>query len=161
MLTAIGSEIRQYMRGLPTVASLGITERCKFHCKMCRFWLNVDHEPERELGTRDFINMIDELIDDLGVRRFRLMGGEPFMRSDAIDLIRHGKARGAKFSAVSDGSCIDAELGEEIVRSGLDSIRFSIDGIGKAHDRVRGVNGAYDTVSTRKSSSRACGEGDR
>ncbi|MCB9462947.1 MAG: radical SAM protein [Candidatus Eisenbacteria bacterium] len=140
-------EVRQYRRGLPTVASFDITERCQYHCKMCRFWIDGDHDESRELKTDQICSLIDELVDDLGVRRIRLLGGEPFLRPDVMDIVRHAKSRGIHVNVVSEGSLIDETVAEEIVESGLDSIRFSVDGLGQTHDIVRGKPGAFAQVA--------------
>ena len=140
-------EVRQYKRGLPTVASFDITERCDLHCKMCRFWVDGNHDEASELRTHEICALIDELFADLGVRRIRLLGGEPFLRPDAIELVRHAKARGFHVNVVTEGSQVDDRTAEEIVTSGLDSIRFSVDGIGPRHDLVRGKRGAFEQVS--------------
>lgn len=143
----LGYEIRQYKRGLPTVASFDITERCGLHCKMCRFWVDGNHDAASELSTAEIRGLIDGLVDDLGVRRIRLLGGEPFLRPDCLEIVRHAKSRGAHVNVVSEGSHVDEARAEEIVRSGLDSIRFSVDGVGSRHDLVRGKRGAYLEVT--------------
>ena len=136
-------EVAQYKKGLPSVAAFGITERCSLHCKMCRFWVDGNHDAENELKTDQICGMIDELIDDLGVRRLRLVGGEPFIREDTVRIIRHAKNRGMHVNVVTDGFEISEELADQIVASGLDTIRFSIDGVGEIHDKVRGKSGCY------------------
>jgi len=143
----LGYEVRQYKRGLPTVASFDITERCELHCKMCRFWLDGDHDEANELRTEEICSLVDELSGDLGVRRIRLLGGEPFLRPDALAIVRHAKSRGLHVNVVSEGSHVDEDRADEIVTSGLDSIRFSVDGVGARHDFVRGKRGAYELVS--------------
>ncbi|MEZ4648828.1 MAG: radical SAM protein [Candidatus Eisenbacteria bacterium] len=140
-------EVRQYRRGLPTVASFDITERCLYHCKMCRFWIDGDHDESRELKADQICALIDELAEDLGVRRIRLLGGEPFLRPDVMDIVRHAKSRGIHVNVVSEGSLVDEAMAEEIVASGLDSIRFSVDGLGVTHDIVRGKPGAFADVA--------------
>lgn len=143
----LGYELRQYKRGLPTVASFDITERCDLHCKMCRFWIDGNHDATQELRTDQICSLIDELVDDLGVRRIRLLGGEPFLRPDVLEIVRHAKARGAHVNVVSEGSRVDESVAWDIVRSGLDTLRFSVDGIGHTHDVVRGKPGAFARVS--------------
>jgi MoaA/NifB/PqqE/SkfB family radical SAM enzyme len=136
-------EVVQYKKGLPSVAAFGITERCSLHCKMCRFWVDGNHDAENELKTDQICTMIDELIDDLGVRRIRLVGGEPFLREDTVEIIRHAKNRGIHVNVVTDGFEISEELADQIVASGLDTLRFSLDGVGDIHDKVRGKVGCY------------------
>ncbi len=136
-------EVVQYKKGLPSVAGFGITERCSLYCKMCRFWIDGNHDAEKELKTDQICDMIDELIEDLGVRRIRLVGGEPFLRGDTLQIVRHAKARGIHVNVVTDGFEITEELADQIVESGLDTIRFSLDGVGETHDKVRGKVGCY------------------
>jgi sulfatase maturation enzyme AslB (radical SAM superfamily) len=143
LLNRLRYEAVQYRKGLPSVAAIGITERCNLHCRMCRFWIDGNHDAESELTTGQICRMIDELVDDLGVRRIRLIGGEPFVREDTVQIIRHAKTRGIHVNVVTDGFEISEELADQIVESGLDTIRFSLDGVGKIHDKVRGRPGCY------------------
>ncbi len=143
LLGRLRYEIVQYKKGLPSVAAFGLTERCSLHCKMCRFWVDGNHDAEHELKTDQICDMIDELIDDLGVRRIRLVGGEPFIRGDTIQIIRYAKARGIHVNVVTDGYEINEKLADRIVESGTDTLRFSLDGLGEIHDRVRGKTGCY------------------
>ncbi len=136
-------EIVQYKKGLPSVAAFGMTERCSLHCKMCRFWVDGNHDAEHELKTDQICDMIDKLIDDLGVRRIRLVGGEPFIRGDTVQIIRHAKNRGVHVNVVTDGFEISEDLADQIVESGTDTLRFSLDGVGEIHDNVRGKAGCY------------------
>ncbi len=143
LISRLRYEIAQYRKGLPSIASLGITERCSLRCKMCRFWIDGNHDAENELETDQIRGMIDELASDLGVRRIRLVGGEPFVREDAVEIIRHAKEVGMHVNVVTDGFEISRDLADQIVASGLDTIRFSLDGIGEVHDKVRGKTGSY------------------
>ena len=136
-------EVAQYKQGLPSIAVLGITERCGLHCKMCRIWLDGDHDEGGELKTFQICRMIDELRDDLGIRRIRLIGGEPFFRGDIVQIITHAKARGIHVNVVTDGTEISEERADQVVASGLDTIRFSLDGVGEVHERVRGKRDCY------------------
>jgi MoaA/NifB/PqqE/SkfB family radical SAM enzyme len=142
-LNRLRYEAAQYKKGLPSIAVLGITERCGLHCKMCRIWLDGDHDEGGELKTDQICRMIDELHDDLGIRRIRLIGGEPFIRGDTVQIIKHAKACGMHVNVVTDGTEITEERADQIVASQLDTIRFSLDGVGKVHERVRGKRDCY------------------
>jgi MoaA/NifB/PqqE/SkfB family radical SAM enzyme len=110
---------------------------------MCRIWLDGDHDEGGELKTDQICRMIDELREDLGVRRIRLIGGEPFLRGDIVQIIRHAKARGIHVNVVTDGTEISEERADQVVASGLDTLRFSLDGVGEVHEKLRGKRGCY------------------
>jgi radical SAM protein with 4Fe4S-binding SPASM domain len=82
-----------------------------------------------------------------------ITGGEPFLRDDLVEIC--GRAAktipGLKqLRMASNGVLKDRiiEKTEEICRvSGLPvSLKISIDGIGERHDRLRGIDGAYDSA---------------
>ncbi|MCP4231653.1 MAG: radical SAM protein, partial [bacterium] len=72
---------RNILRGRPSSVSLELTYRCNLRCVMCNVWRKAGDTSREELTTDELKRVIDELYDDLGVRAFRLVGAEPFLRN--------------------------------------------------------------------------------
>ncbi|MHB8859011.1 MAG: radical SAM protein [Thermoleophilia bacterium] len=118
-----------------------MTYRCNARCLMCNIWQNGDKE-DLDIG------LLDKLPDSL--RYVNISGGEPFLRKDLPELVA------AVVKASPQAQIIistNALIPEKRLRETLAEIRkvspgigvaVSIDGIGKTHDRVRGVDGAFD-----------------
>ncbi|HEY4390687.1 MAG TPA: radical SAM protein, partial [Paenibacillus sp.] len=65
---------------------ISVTDRCNFRCTYCMpkeiFGDDYRFLPQCELLTFDEITMVAELFASLGVKKIRLTGGEPLLRTD-------------------------------------------------------------------------------
>ena len=66
----------------PTYVTIGITNRCCLHCRMCTMWQN--REPETSLSTQDKIDLMVRLRSWLGPYQAVLSGGEPFLKAAEV-----------------------------------------------------------------------------
>ena len=125
-----------------------ITWRCNARCPSCG-WGKSDGEYRsrlpRELSTRRVKEVIDEASGD-GCRRIGFSGGEPLLREDIYEIIRHAKGRGLVVEISSNGLGIDEDTAGRLVGSGVDSIHISLDSPDELHDRLRGVPGAFQSA---------------
>ena len=87
----------------------------------------------------------------VGLRTINLSGGEPFLRDDLPEFVRHCRRRCPNATITIS---TNAFLTGRIVKM-MKSIRridpqirlaVSLDGIGPVHDRIRGTDGAFDLV---------------
>ena len=112
---------------------LSVTDRCNLRCRYCRPASGPELQPHRELLTRQELVRLTGIFLDLGIRKVRVTGGEPFMRQDVLDL-----------------------LGEVSDLPGLESLHITTNGLGVAsHIRalrdigIAGVNLSLDTLDRR------------
>jgi len=66
------------------------------------------------------------------------------LRPDLYDLIAHAVGRGMRAVLSTNGTLIDAEAVARLRDAGLAYVGVSLDGLGEANDRFRGVPGAFD-----------------
>lgn len=115
-------------KAIPVVESayLHITHRCNLHCVGC-----YSYEDERnelaEPDTDRMIHALDELRGN-GVKKLVISGGEPLLRKDIVELMRHAKRESGfeMISLITNGTAPFSrweELGKYI-----DLISFSLDG---------------------------------
>jgi MoaA/NifB/PqqE/SkfB family radical SAM enzyme len=116
-------------RKLPLAVTLSLTNRCNFHCVYC----NVPDLPHGEMSTDDWLHAIDEL-SAAGMIRASVMGGEPLLRQDAGDVIRHLKHRGVHASMNTNGWLVEDRI-EDVAL--LDLVCVSIDGPEELHNAQR------------------------
>jgi len=137
----------------PSIFHFPLTYRCNGRCVMCNIW---QVKPKVELG----INEIETLLKNERVFRsityVILTGGEPTLRKD-LDLIVELLLKycpdlesiGLTTNALLPKALLDhtikcLELSNDYnVRFG---ISISLDGVGKIHDTIRGVKGAFSRV---------------
>ncbi len=133
--------------GMPLVVTFSVTNRCNSRCKTCNIWKNPVH-PAEELK----LDEIEKIFKSIGKLYFlNLSGGEPFLRTDIVDIIRLSQRYMTPnlVHIPSNGLLTDTiekrvkEILESISSKTYLTIKFSLDGIGDAHDEVRGVKGNF------------------
>jgi Y-X(10)_GDL-associated radical SAM protein len=118
-----------------------ITLACDLKCQHCGS--RAGARRDSELDTAECLGVIDALAR-LGTREVTLIGGEAYLRSDWLDLVRAIRAHGM-FCAVQTGgrNLTDKRL-EAAVAAGIQGVGVSIDGLAPLHDELRGVPGSFD-----------------
>jgi cyclic pyranopterin phosphate synthase len=67
---------------------VSVTDRCDLRCTYCMAE-DVTFLPRQEvLSIEEIIKLID-IFNELGVKKFRLTGGEPLVRKNIISVIEH------------------------------------------------------------------------
>jgi MoaA/NifB/PqqE/SkfB family radical SAM enzyme len=97
-----------------------------------------------DLSWERFLEITDQVPQ---LRRVVLHGiGEPLLNRDLGRMIRHLKGRGAYVLFNSNGLLLRGRKAQDLVESGLDELRLSIDGgNAKTYQAVRGVDG-FDRI---------------
>jgi len=111
------------------------TQACNLRCAYC--YQNAAHARSNELSTAEAMTLVDQTVD-LGANGFIFTGGEPFVRSDLLDIARYARARGLGTSVITNGHYISADNAAEVAQL-FDGISVSLDsGTARHHDNCRG-----------------------
>jgi len=109
----------------PVYFHIETANRCNLHCKMCSKdkWNISNNNMSLETFAK-IISRIDkaELITLFGL-------GEPLTNPDIFKMIRICKERGFPTAFTTNGYLLDLENRKEVIKSGLDFIRFSVDAV--------------------------------
>jgi MoaA/NifB/PqqE/SkfB family radical SAM enzyme len=124
----------------PTDAIIALTYRCDARCQMCNIW---------QLKPQEFLSIDDYAKVPSSLKDINISGGEAFMRSDIVDIVKviHDRCDNPRMVISTNGFRTEhivkamVELRKTIPNIG---IGVSLDGIGEVHDRIRGIKGAYD-----------------
>jgi radical SAM protein with 4Fe4S-binding SPASM domain len=121
-------------------ATIAVTYRCNSRCTMCNIWAVSDFE---ELPPEEYLKLPSSL------RSVNITGGEPFLRKDFVEVVRsiHRAAPRSRMVISSNGLTTDriVSLMTEMKRFHPKlGIGISVDGLYEVHDRVRGVEGAFE-----------------
>jgi organic radical activating enzyme len=82
----------------------------------------VDHE----LSTEEWMKIIDRAWQ-AGIPHLIFTGGEPTLREDLIDLIKHAEKNGQVTGLLTDGYKLkDADFRQKLLQSGLDHLLFAL-----------------------------------
>jgi len=128
----------------PILGTLIVTYRCDLACSMCDLPLRGDRG--RELGTDGLKGVLDAMVD-LGVLGVGITGGEPLLRKDLVEIVRHGTRRGLLVHVNTNGTLVTKDLARALGDAGLGSVNLSLDGpTAEVHDRLRGRAGSFERV---------------
>ena len=120
-----------------------INNACNLTCSHCLVSSGPGKEPG--LPTEQVQTIVDRAVE-LGLERVYFTGGEPFVRKDLTDLIRHcTDDRGVEVIVLTNGTVLKGPVRTGIRGLNRDSVRFqiSIDGACAAtNDQIRGA-GTY------------------
>ncbi len=141
--------------GLPTAVSLEITQKCVARCAMCNIW-KISHDVP-SLSVSDWLHVLSSnLFRQL--KEVDITGGEPYLVEDLPDFVKQISYLSRKnlTSLCSVIITTNGILTEKILRMtermvkvleshGIELIIVcGLDGIGRTHDIIRGVTGAWE-----------------
>jgi len=121
-----------------------ITRACALACLHCRAEAQPRRDPE-ELDAAEAQRLIGQLADWMPPMLI-LTGGDPLMRRDAIDLVRHASDAGLHvgLSPSATPRLLRADFAQ-LKEAGVQRMSLSLDGATReTHDAFRGVPGTYD-----------------
>jgi len=124
----------------PISVHFSITSRCGSMCQHCFQW----QWPKQTELTYDSICKILFTLKSWGIKSITFGGGDPFLHSDFIKIIKLAKLYGFSISIITNCSIYDKKILKEIATY-CDWIRFSIDGPKEIHNAIRNFN-FYDNV---------------
>jgi len=135
----------------PTYIILYVTAGCNARCKMCFYWKNIDKvDRANELSLGE----IERISKSFGFLEYAtLTGGEPSIRNDLPAIARiFDKNNQVQFLSIPTNSLMTEKIKETVeeilktTRSPYLKLCLSLDGVGKDHDEIRGVPGAFEKV---------------
>lgn len=139
-----------------TYLRLSVTEACNFRCSYClpNGYQIPPHEI-KELSVDEIRNLI-AAFSELGIKKVRITGGEPCLRTDLIEIIQAiSEASAIKHIALtSNGTRLNKYL-DQYVRAGVSALNISLDTLDRKKfkeitgvDKLRAVLRAIDHALT-------------
>src|SRR5947209_1082189 len=120
----IGDERRPVAETEPVCLYLETTNRCNLLCTTCPRTFD-DLEPPGDMSWALFTSIVDQFPN---IARVVLHGvGEPMMVRSLPRMIRYLKERGTYVLFNTNGTLLTARKGAELIDSGLDELRVSLD----------------------------------
>lgn len=120
---------------------LHATRRCNLACAHC---YSTSSPYANEALEHGVVERALSLLRDEGYSLVSLSGGEPMLYPRLDELIDHAHAIGYRVVAISNGYRVKPQF--DAVLAGLDGVAISFDGVGEAHNRIRGRADAYDVA---------------
>ncbi|MBQ6621854.1 MAG: GTP 3',8-cyclase MoaA [Mogibacterium sp.] len=134
MLDRYGRTI-EYMR-------VSITDRCNMRCKYC-MPNGIEKVSMSKILTYEEILRICEAATGLGIRKFKVTGGEPLVRLGCAEFIRQLKALPGteQVTLTTNGMELEKYL-PDLISAGLDAVNISLDSLDA--EKFRYITGRGD-----------------
>lgn len=129
----------------PFLVALNITKRCNLACDHCYLDAKILKEGSSDELSSDEVKAVLNDIAALSPEcLIVLTGGEPLLRRDIEDLIRHGASLGMMVVVGSNGITLSNQRVRALKAAGASGIGLSIDSLDpQKHDTFRGRKGAW------------------
>ena len=146
MTDAYGRKI-EYLR-------MSVTDGCNLRCRYCMPPDGMAECPCRTAMSADEFVEIARAAAELGMKKLRITGGEPLVRSDIIPLVRElGAVQGIEDMSMTTNATLLAPCAEELYKAGIRRINISLDTLmpekyaeitrgGRLSDALEGIRAA-------------------
>ena len=146
MTDAYGRKI-EYLR-------MSVTDGCNLRCRYCMPPDGMAECPCRTAMSADEFVEIARAAAELGMKKLRITGGEPLVRSDIIPLVRElGAVQGIEDMSMTTNATLLAPCTEELYKAGIRRINISLDTLmpekyaeitrgGRLSDALEGIRAA-------------------
>lgn len=126
------------------IISWNTTKACNLKCEHC--YRDAGGRDPDELSTAEGKALIEE-IAKAGFKILILSGGEPLLRRDIFELIRHAAACGVRPVLGTNGALFTREIVSELIAAGVCRAGISLDSIdSRKHDAFRKQEGAWEAT---------------
>ena len=139
-------------------ARIAVNEKCNLRCVYCMPEEGINFKPEKDLLSKSEIKRVISILSDLGVKKIRFTGGEPLLRKDIFDLIKHasGEKKNRSIHLTTNGLLLDSLL-DRLVSSGLSGVNISLDTLNSKRFKLitrrfgleKVLNGIESAISTK------------
>lgn len=120
---------------------ISVTDKCNFSCVYCLPVKNHRFVPHRFLMQKNEIFEIAKVFVELGVKKIRLTGGEPLIRSDITEIINDLKKLNIELAITTNGYFLDNFL-DVFRNAGIKSVNISLDSLDeKKFESITGKDG--------------------
>lgn len=112
---------------------ISLTDRCNLHCRYCQPEVS-EHVPHNEILRYEELLRICCAALQLGIRKFKITGGEPLLRKGCSDFIASLKQLdGVEQVTLTTNGILLAQQLPELIKVGVDSINVSLDTLDAAY----------------------------
>jgi MoaA/NifB/PqqE/SkfB family radical SAM enzyme len=141
-LAAVGAVLENRILDNPLNITLELTRRCNAKCDYCNHW---QEQRQTEQEIEDFVAIVNRF----SPFSVTICGGEPFMRKDALDIIRAVKGvPGWRYlSIITNGWFLSEERAGKLLDTGIDQINISLNFPDARQDDDRKLPGLFKKIS--------------
>ncbi|MDR2421793.1 MAG: radical SAM protein [Deltaproteobacteria bacterium] len=136
------SHLLQFSEDKKPVIAWNVTRACNLSCVHC--YASATPGPaEGELSREEALALARNLAD-FGAPVILFSGGEPLFHPHIFELVELTVKSGARAVLSTNGLLLTRDWALKLRDIGLSYVGVSLDGLAEAHDRMRGLAGAFD-----------------
>lgn len=126
-----------------TTAGIETNNTCNLKCTHCP----TPHEMKREKGYMS-LSTFKQIIDmNPELERIYLTNwGEPLIHPEIVEMTGYAHSKGKHTAITTNGTTLDRTFSRNLIESGLDLIKFSVDGDKETYHKIRGYS--YEKVES-------------
>lgn len=108
---------------------LAVTDRCNLRCFYCMPAKGIDYVPKEDLLSYEELKRVVGVMSEAGIRKLRITGGEPFVRTDMMDFLGTiSRIDGLEIHITTNGT-LTAPLIPALKQMGIRSVNLSLDSL--------------------------------
>ena len=107
---------------------ISVTPRCNYKCSYCDPLGIGQKDPLGTISVTDVAKVV-EVAHSLGMNSLRFTGGEPLLRKELTEMIRHAKSTGIEDVAITTNASLLKRRLPELIDAGLDRVNISLDAL--------------------------------
>lgn len=127
----------------PLSITLELTRRCNARCDYCNHW---KEQKQTEQEIEEYVHCVEKF-QPFAVT---ICGGEPFMRRDALDIIRavkHAPGGWRYVGIITNGWFLNEAKAQALLDTGIDQINISLNWPDERQDDDRKLKGLFKRIS--------------
>lgn len=111
---------------------LAVTDRCNLRCNYCMPSEGINFVKSDRLLSISELKKVSEVLVSQGIDKIRITGGEPFVRKDLMELMRHlANLEGLNDISVTTNATLIGPHINELKKLGITNINVSLDSINR------------------------------
>jgi len=108
---------------------LAVTDRCNLRCTYCMPAEGIAYLPEKKLLSWEEMLRIVHVLNQLGIRKVRITGGEPFVRPGLMDFLQElAKIENLEICLTTNGVLLENHL-DSLLNLGVKNVNLSLDSL--------------------------------
>jgi molybdenum cofactor biosynthesis protein A len=126
---------------------ISVTDRCNLRCVYCMPESGIRFLPKKEIMTFEEIERITRILAEMGITKVRITGGEPFVRTDLMHLIKSiSKINGVEEIHITTNGILTPKFIPELKQTGIAGINLSLDTLDRERFREITRRTGFDDV---------------
>ncbi len=121
-------------RSRPAMVTVNLTDKCNQQCIYCEIGKGIPTTSNKRLTVDDLKWIIEEM-ENMGIKKISLCGGEPFLFNGIVDIVKYAATKKVRCSITSNGMTIHKLSNSELailkqcgteVNISIDSFNYEI-----------------------------------